>query len=417
MSTRIARNPSELFASVSTERGVAFLDGRFAARRAPYSHVAWEPAASLRIGPREAAAGEDVLHAIDRFVERETALCRTVIGALSYDLGVWIEPAAGPRRSGDLPLVALSSYDVAYTFDHATGRWQRPPPPLPVRNHGEFDVSCPRPLLDPAAYAKRFERLHRWIAAGDVYQANLSIAFDAELQGSAPALYEELAKSSPAPYGAYLDFGDTLLLSNSPELFLERRRDRVTTRPIKGTRPRAAARDEDERLAIELSTDPKERAEHVMIVDLERNDLGRIAEIGSVSVEEIEAIESYATVHHLESTVRARARHDLRLSDFLRALFPGGSITGAPKIRAMQILSELESVERGFYTGAILHCVPGGDFTMSICIRTATVRGGRVRYPAGGGIVIDSRPQTEYAECLLKARAFLAMSRRYGLSA
>ncbi|MGH7857705.1 MAG: anthranilate synthase component I family protein, partial [Candidatus Binatia bacterium] len=204
----------------------------------------------------------------------------------------------------------------------------------------------------------------------------------------------------------FLDLGDFQILSNSPELFLERRGLRVATRPIKGTRPRGATADADAGLIEELRRDAKERAEHLMIVDLERSDLGRIAEIGSIEVEDFAAVESYATLHHLESTVCGKVPPELPFSAFLRALFPGGSITGAPKIRAMQILEELETEGRGFYTGGILHYPPGRDFSMSICIRTATVRGGRVRYAAGGGLVADSNVEAEHAECLLKARAF-----------
>jgi para-aminobenzoate synthetase component 1 len=236
---------------------------------------------------------------------------------------------------------------------------------------------------------------------------NLAISFTGELCGSPVALYDRLASSHPVPYGAYVDCGDFTVLSNSPELFLRRRGGSITTRPIKGTRPRGETDADDARRREELRTDVKERAEHVMIVDLERNDLGRVAEIGSVRVEELEIVRSYPTLHHLESTVTARLSRETRFSDILRATFPGGSITGAPKIRAIQIISELECERRGVYTGAILHHLPNGDFTMSIAIRTATVTGTRVRYAAGGAVVWDSTARAEYRECLLKAQAFL----------
>ena len=384
--------------------GVAFLDGRAGLARAPLSHVAVDPVGRLVVPCR--ADAPDPLDAIDEFVEEETARGRTVIGAIGYELRHWIEPRSGGPPRGELPLVALASYGACHTFDHRERRWRTPPPPPPARRAGSVRLAPPRPLLDEEAYRRRFERVREWIGAGDVYQVNLSIPFESRVDGDPAALYERLARRSPAPYGAYLDFGDFHILSNSPELFLERRGDRLTTRPIKGTRPRGATPAADRALAGELRRDPKERAEHVMIVDLERNDLGRIARTGSVLVEELAALESYATVHHLESTVSARLRPGLRFTDCLRAMFPGGSITGAPKIRAMQILDALESTGRGFYTGGIVHHPPDGDFTMSICIRTAVVRGDRLSYVAGGGLVADSRAAAEYRECLLKARAF-----------
>ena len=345
---------------------------------------------------------------IDRFLENEAEIGNTVIGAVSYDLRAWLEPRAGGGPRTDLPVIALASYERCYTFDHIYNRWIDSPPEFPPAPETDVCVTRPRPNLDLQSYRRLFDNVQHWIAAGDIYQANLSIGFDAEIRGSAASFYERLATGNPMPYGAYLDWGDFQILSNSPELFLERRGDRITTRPIKGTRPRGPSPEEDRRLARELSADPKELAEHVMIVDLERNDLGRFAEIGTVLVEEFEAVVSYPTLHHLESTISARSPRRLRFSEILRAIFPGGSITGAPKIRAMQIIDEIEPQGRGFFTGSILHHPPSGDFTMSIAIRTATVRSGRIRYAAGGGVVADSRAEGEYEECLLKALAFFA---------
>jgi anthranilate/para-aminobenzoate synthase component I len=207
------------------------------------------------------------------------------------------------------------------------------------------------------------------------------------------------------PHAAYLDVGDAQLVANSPELFLRRRGARVETRPIKGTRPRGDTPARDAALAAELLRDPKERAEHVMIVDLERNDLGRVAETGSVHVEAHAEVESHATVHHLVSRVAARVRPEVGLADLLRATFPGGSITGAPKRRAMQIIAELEETPRGPYTGAFGFFAANGDLELGLAIRTAVVRGGEVRWGAGGGIVADSDPDRELAESWLKTAA------------
>lgn len=406
--------PQALFARVASAPGVSYLDARAGLERAPYSHLAWNPVRRLRVEAdgslRENGVqkvGVTVLDAVDQFLESESEARHTVIGAISYDLRRWLEPRLGGKPRADVPFVVLASYEHVYTYDHVRRRWLDPPPEFAPTPLGSVNVTRPRANLDRETYRELFARVQRWIAAGDIYQANVSIGFEAEIRGTVPTFYERLATRNPMPYGAYLDWGDFQVLSNSPELFLERRGRRISTRPIKGTRPRGASPEEDRQLAHELRTDEKECAEHVMIVDLERNDLGRIAEIGSVLVEEFETVESYATIHHLESTISAHCVRGLRFSQILTAVFPGGSITGAPKIRAMQILDEIEPEPRGFFTGSILHYAPSGDFTMSIAIRTATVSSGRIRYAAGGGLVADSRADREYEECFLKARAFL----------
>ena len=234
---------------------------------------------------------------------------------------------------------------------------------------------------------------------------NLTQPFTAPFLAPAWALAARLGRQHPVPYGAYLDLGSTQVVANSPELFLRRRGRRVETRPIKGTRPRGEGPSDDAALAAELLHDPKERAEHVMIVDLERNDLGRVCEVGTVTVERYAAVESHPTVHHLVSTIAGRLRPEVGLADLLRATFPGGSITGAPKVRAMEIIRELEPWPRGPYTGAFGFLDPRGDLELGLAIRTACVTGGTVRYHAGGGIVADSDPERELAEAWLKTAA------------
>jgi aminodeoxychorismate synthase component I len=408
--------PLRAFHDAAARDRVAFLDGGIGLPRAPLSHLAWDPVRTLRVHATASVTidgrpGPDApLVAIDGFLAEESRAGRTVIGAIAYELGNVLEPRPRLRRTPDVSLVVLSSYRRSATFDATDGRWTAPVP----SERGDsrpFRASCPRPLMDFGGYEERFRRLQEWIAAGDVYQANLSVGFEAAFDGDPAGLYESLAQVSPVPYGAYVDCGDLKLLCNSPELFLARRGRRLVTRPIKGTRPRGRSPAEDARLVAELRRDPKERAEHVMIVDLERNDLGRIARTGTVTVEGLESVETYATLHHLESVVAGEASPKLSFSRILRAVFPGGSITGAPKIRAMEILEELEPTARGFYTGAILHYPPSGDFTMNVAIRTATIVGSRIRFAAGGGIVADSRAEAEYEECLLKAGAFLRAAR------
>jgi para-aminobenzoate synthetase component 1 len=234
---------------------------------------------------------------------------------------------------------------------------------------------------------------------------NLTLPFTAPLAAPPSALYHRLATRHPVPYGAYLDLGHAALVMNSPELFLRRRGQRVETRPIKGTRPRGTTPGEDAALIAELIRDPKERAEHLMIVDLERNDLGRVSAIGSVVVERYAEVESHPTVHHLVSTVAGMLRPEAGLADLLAATFPGGSISGAPKRRAMEIIAELEPWPRGPYTGALGLFDPRGDVELGLAIRTAVVADGMVRYHAGGGIVADSDPEREWAEAWLKTAA------------
>ncbi|MGH7818953.1 MAG: chorismate-binding protein, partial [Candidatus Binatia bacterium] len=270
---RVEVTPAILFERAAGFPGVVFLDGRAGSRRAPLSHVAWSPERSFRawcdgrVTVDGANVQADVLETLDRFLDGESAARRTVVGAFGYDLRHRIEPRSGPPRT-ELPVVAAASYSRCYTYDHRTSAWQEPPPRLPERRSGGVTLSRPRPNIDLAEYRRRFERTKEWIRAGDVYQVNLSIAFEAEIRGDPASLYQRLAHGNPAPYGAYVDLGDVRILCNSPELFLARRGTSLTTRPIKGTRRRGRTPEEDARLVGELLGDAKEAAEHVMIVDL-----------------------------------------------------------------------------------------------------------------------------------------------------
>jgi para-aminobenzoate synthetase component 1 len=313
--------------------------------------------------------------------------CRWV-GYFAYGLGAALE-AAMPRRTDGAPLVCFASC--------APG--QSPPP----RQH----PTLRSPLISTfsrAAYLQAVQTCKDYIAAGDVYQINLSQRFSVGLEQAPLEIYQRLMSRHPALYGAYLDFGDQVLISNSPELFLRIEplpdgRRRIITRPIKGTRPLGAG------MEIALRESLKDQAELNMIVDLERNDLGRICEIGSVRVTQPRTIETYPTVYHGVATIEGILRDDVTLLEILRATFPGGSITGAPKIRAMQIIHELEPVARGAYCGAIGYIDPDGAMEFNIAIRTMIIQDGMVHFAVGGGVVADSDPAAEYEETLVKARA------------
>ena len=248
-------------------------------------------------------------------------------------------------------------------------------------------------------------RVKEWIAAGDIYQVNVTQGFNAELKGDGSlfSLYEVLREASPAPMAAWLGLDGKEILSTSPELFLKISGKGVETRPIKGTRPRFDDADADRRSAVDLQTSPKEVAELVMITDLLRNDLGKVCDFGSVEVAGMLQLESLAQVHHLVSTVKGRLREEVDAVGALAACFPGGSITGAPKKRAMEIISELEDTPRGIYCGAIGWLGFNGESEFNIAIRTLVRDGGNLRYQVGAGIVADSVPGEEYRETLQKA--------------
>lgn len=328
-----------------------------------------------------------------------------------YDRLFWFEPATGGLliTSSGLPLPPGAAREQRALERLQEGRdlvsrarltGGSRPPELP---HIEPSLDS---NMSKAQYCKALEAVLEYIAAGDIYQANISQRFATQLSGDPWALYRRLRSRFPAPFGAYLHCGPFQVLSNSPERFLLVEGDQISTCPIKGTRPRGMTVEDDARIIGQLRRDPKERAEHVMIVDLERNDLGRICQVGSVHVERFETIETYHTLHHMVSTVAGTLEAGTDPIDCLRATFPGGSITGAPKIRAMEIIDEVEPTARGLYTGAIGFIGFSGGMELNIAIRTAMVTGGRIYFQTGGGIVADSSPAKEYDETLLKAETF-----------
>ena len=255
-------------------------------------------------------------------------------------------------------------------------------------------------------YRRKFARVQDYIRAGDVYQVNLTFPAHFAFVGDPLALYSRLRRTAQAGHGGYIDDGERALLSFSPELFFRIEAGEIVSRPMKGTAPRGADADEDERLRATLGESAKERAENLMIVDLIRNDLGRIARTGSVRVDELFKVETYPTVHQMVSTIRADLTAHAAPSDIVRALFPCGSVTGAPKIRAMEIIRELEDEPRGVYCGAIGSFAPDGAAAFNVAIRTLTIQGNQGTLGIGGGLVADSTADAEYDECLLKARFF-----------
>lgn len=344
-------------------------------------------------------------------------------GYLGYELKAECEGAAAHRAS--TPDAAFVFADRLIVFDHRErhtyllslskadpwiGETERRLAGLPVL--AEPPPLAPPPLLprrSPQRYREDVEACQRYLTAGHSYEICLTNTLEAEIQIDPLDLYRALRRANPAPFAAYLRFGDLAVLSSSPERFLSIDRDGgAEARPIKGTSRRGATPAEDARLAAELRSGEKSRAENVTIVDLLRNDLGRVCELGSVEVPELMRVESYETVHQLVSCVRGRLRPELAPIDAVRACFPPGSMTGAPKRRTMEIIDELEGAARGIYSGAIGWFGLDGACDLSVAIRAIVLDGEQASVGAGGAIVVDSDPEEELAEMLLKARASIA---------
>ena len=379
-------------------------------------------------------------------------------GYIGYDYGTLLERLPAPRHDDlAIPEVILGLYDWVIAWDHRLGtawvistgipeagngrgrrarerltmvleRLRRPatpggrPTPLvagdqrpaPAPSYPVIGVENAegiglRSTFTHRGYLDAVARVREYIVAGDIFQANLSQRFQAALVTSPFDLYRRLRRRNPAPFAAYLDFGEPAVLSASPERFLllDEKSRHVETRPIKGTRPRGLGPMHDAALGRALSESDKDRAENVMIVDLLRNDLSRVCRAGTVRVPELFALEHHPTVHHLVSTVVGELEPTADAVALLQAAFPGGSITGAPKVRAMEIIAELEPTRRGVYCGSVGYLSASGAMDTSIVIRTYVALGGQVYFQAGGGIVADSDPELEYRETLDKARALI----------
>jgi len=347
---------------------------------------------------------------------------------LSYELAAQVEPTLRLQPAPGLPVALAVRVPSAVIVDRVEGRaWlfsesmaaannQRMASDIARLVDERHGVEATGTLLagapveeDPDVYVDAVRRTLRYIVDGDIFQANLSREWQGELRAEqAPSdVYARLRHSNPGPFAGLMMWRDYAVVSSSPERLLQVRDGRAQTRPIAGTRPRGRDVDADRSLSRELIGHPKERAEHVMLIDLERNDLGRICMPGSVDVDELMVIESYAHVHHIVSNVRGTIRPDVLPGDAIRAVFPGGTITGCPKVRCMEIIDELEPAPRAAYTGSMGYLNRDGSLDINILIRTLQIRGTDLSFRAGGGIVADSDPGAELAETRAKARGML----------
>lgn len=386
---------------------------------------------------RVARAASDSAATLDHLAH--LPFCGGLIGTLAYGAG---SPArATPDRSNDrlredavqslslLPVAAAGIYDWAVVVDHQQQRTeffvlpQCPPAireavlavlhsvPAPASTSAPFYVeSAFSALCSKDSYSKAFKRLQEYILAGDCYQANLAMAFAAPFAGSSLSAFAALRQRSQSPFSTYFDAGTFQLLSLSPERFISVRDRRVFTQPIKGTRKRHADPVLDKASVDDLLSSEKDRAENLMIVDLLRNDLGSVCETGSVRTESLFALHSFSQVHHLISSISAILPPERTPLDLLQRCFPGGSITGAPKIRAMQIIAELEQVPRAFYCGSVFYCDYLDRLDSNICIRTLLANNNTLYCWGGSGVVADSELESEYQECLDKVSALMDLA-------
>lgn len=348
-------------------------------------------------GPLEvvsASTVEDVAAAIGR-IEESVRRGLHAAGFIAYEAAPAFDPAMRTRTPGELPLLWFGIF-----------RERKNVPPGTLPGGGSHGITGWTPSMNREKYNEAFRRIQDHITAGDTYQVNFTFRLLASWEGDAFSLYRRLCRSQRAAYCAYLDIGRYKIVSASPELFFQLEEGRLTCRPMKGTHPRGRWLEEDEEHIRRLHASPKDRSENVMIVDLLRNDMGRVSGQGSVVVERLFDVERYETILQMTSTIRSRLRGEARLRDVLSALFPCGSVTGAPKIRTMEIISELEDSPRGIYTGAIGYLSPGPEATFNVAIRTLWLdeETRSAELGVGGGIIHYSEPDLEYEECLTKAR-------------
>ncbi|AGE26881.1 aminodeoxychorismate synthase component I [Pseudomonas poae] len=428
-------NPAQYFAAIRHAPGAVLLDsGRPTAERGRYDLLSAWPQATLTVAPDE--SGSDFLQRLRKSLTQlgeanvpagyELPFAGGLIGYLSYDFGRHLEQM--PQLAADdlhLPDARLGLYAWALVSDHLVQTSQLVfHPALPeserqrlidvfnqpvAASKASFKLRGPMaPDLSAEAYRDAIARIHDYIQAGDCYQVNFAQRFRAPCLGDPWAAYCALREACPTPFSGFQSLPDHgAVLSLSPERFVKISRRQVETRPIKGTRPRGLTPEEDAANAAELLASPKDRAENLMIVDLLRNDLGRSCRTGSVKVPELFSLESYPNVHHLVSSVTAELASDKDALDLIAGSFPGGSITGAPKIRAMQIIDELEPTRRGLYCGSLVYLDVRGEMDSSIAIRSLLVKDDQVCCWGGGGIVADSQWEAEYQESMTKVRVLL----------
>ncbi len=407
-----------------------------------YSFISWDPFLILRSKGKEENPFPSLKNLLNLYsIDSDLPFPGGVVGYFGYDLGRLLEDL--PNQAKDdikIPDLYLGFYDTAIILDHNENFTYLISTGLPERGKkGERRARERMKLLEKRLstlekrvggcevkfspynfkddgenlesnfskdkYLEAVEKAKEYISAGDIYQVNLSQRFKKKLHLSPSQIYLRLRQINPAPFAGYLKFEDLTVISGSPERFLKFKDGVVETRPMKGTRPRGLNQKDDSRLKNELINSEKDKAELVMITDLERNDLGKVCEYGSVRVEELRTLETYATVFQTTSKVVGKLRSDKDRVDLISSSFPGGSITGAPKIRAMEVIEELEPTKRGIYTGSIGYLSFNNRMDLNIVIRTFLVKGNNIYFQVGGGIVADSIPEAEYQETLDKAKA------------
>ena len=414
--------PAEVYALVEQTPATVLLESAKPGGREPFSR--------LFVAPRRVCIAHRAAEIPTLFAEIEAAAASGLFAAgyFAYECGEFFEPSAASlrRTTNELPAVQRPSvhplawfgiYELCFLFDHRTGKFMDGDPSALAEAHKARAEAPVAPRFQAGlkiteqAYEARIAAIHEWIRAGDIYQLNFTVPIEIHAEGGTAALYAALGRRQPVEHGAFLHCEpERRILSFSPELFFDLHEDgtarQIVTRPMKGTAPRGRTSSEDRECAAWLANDEKNRAENLMIVDLLRNDLGRLAKFGSVRVENLFAAERYRTLWQMTSTVRAELRPEVNFQQIFRALFPCGSITGAPKVRAMQLVAGLEEQPRGVSTGAI------GFFSrersvFNVAIRTLALDGERGSMGVGSGIVIDSNAADEYRECLLKAEFLL----------
>ena len=385
--------------------------------------------------PQETVSGNNFLKLLDsEYNKQKVSTSKTELPFyggwflyLGYELAEEIEPSLTLTRSSDeIPIAFATRFPAAIIIDHLTQTAlvvcenNQPHCLTNILNDVENSRNTEKNYMQPfnaqaleedktSVYLDQVRRIKEYIVEGDVFQVNLSRQWQCELTEnvSNASLFWRLSQTNPGPYNALVSLGDNAIISSSPERLIEVRNHKIQTRPIAGTRPRSENIDMDEALSDELMSHTKERAEHIMLIDLERNDLGRLCKPGSIEVNELMVLESYQHVHHIVSNVRGELEQDITPGQIIKAVFPGGTITGCPKVRCMEILTELEQIERGPYTGSLGYLNLDGSMDLNILIRTLVRKKNKINFRAGGGIVADSIAEKELEETRAKAKGML----------
>jgi len=411
-----------LLSELDGEESFVFLESTRVTSENHLSYLFRDPVDRLVCGPED--------DPLQFFSQAEHMLAQGcfLAGYLGYEFGYLLEPilaqAFRPRPGGQnqqssLPLAVLGVFTTPHIYDHMTGSFVTEKGPWLSGNGSEFErpfsIDALRLNLEKEKYLAAVRRIKSYIEAGDTYQVNYTLKLLFDFSGSIPGFYSSLRRNQSVSYSGMIKNSDTVILTFSPELFFRKQGQAIDVRPMKGTMRRGRTADEDREFAEFLHNDIKNRSENVMIVDLLRNDLGRLSRMGEVNVQSLFDVETYETLHQMTSSIRGKTDHPLSLEELFKALFPCGSVTGAPKIRTMEIIRELEAEERGVYTGAIGFISPQGDAVFNVPIRTVVLRGRKGEMGIGSGIVWDSDPEGEWEECRLKGRFLTRTAPQFNL--